>query len=445
MKKKILYAGLAAIILLTGCIFFRSTHINEQAVSVQHPRYVIIGCSAAGFFAATELAKLEPKGIITCISEEAALPYNKTTLHAVVSGKKEAKDSFLRPKNNLTNKINFLQNTKIIAINRNNKTLTFGDKQSIPYDKLLIATGAEPFVPAHLKDTLQLENIVVYNTLDDVELILKHVSERAHARVLIVGAGIRSLELADGLLKRNENIKLTVVNRSDRFLGNSSDDAADGFIKNRLATKGINFLAPLGVLEIKPNNHSYSVRLTNNQEIPADLVVFAMGTKPRSALAHAANIILLENGSIKVDDELRTSDPNIFAAGDVISFQNPFGPDIQMSNKWRAAKTQGRIAAQNMASGHKAYHHEIPAHISSFFGFKVIISGDVRSAPLTSSFIDTNKQHYFRLVLNNERIQAFILLWDQKAHAPNILYVRKKLLHQTPVSREELKANLMRR
>jgi NAD(P)H-nitrite reductase large subunit len=433
MNKKLKFTAFLLIVFGVGCSLFQG-FCKSSANANMH--YVVIGCSAAGFYAAKELVKLGKNIRVSCISEENSNPYNKTQFHSYVAKKGQRSSRVDLSKGNSPN-LEFILGAKVIAIDSANKTISFADNKTISYDKLLIATGARPFVPPHLSALLPTSKIRFYNTKDDVNAILDVVDNNLSAHVVIVGAGIRSLELSDGLKRRNSNIKITILNRSAQFLGEHGDVGSDEFIIKRLKEADINFIAPANIKNVSEHENKLKIGHEGG-ELLADLMVFALGTVSNSELAKSAQLELYADGSIKVDNQLKTTNKDIYAAGDVAGFKNPLGEGWVRSAKWRSSKQQGQIAAANMLGQHRTYKHEPAAFMSSFFGMKAVVSGNVRSRPLNSSLTKAETKRYLRYVLEDKRLKGFMTIWDKGQKRPNIFLLRRKLNGQGPVSAAEL-------
>jgi NAD(P)H-nitrite reductase large subunit len=436
MKKYILIFGMFAIVLSGSCFYQYS---GKGMTTLPHPsRQVIVGCSAAGFYAAKQLQKLSKHNHVICLSEEADRPYDRTAIDDVLSGKKQAEKITLKGFGKPNTDIDFRLSSKVVALDRQNKTVRLADNSLIAFDKLLIATGARPSIPENLKATLLWENVLHFNTQEDVRNILKIVSNKN--RVLIVGAGLVSLELADALKKQNSQIQLTMLNRSSGFLGRGGDESADKFILARLNKASVAFLAPRTIVSLtKDHNDVLSAKLDNGQIVETDLVIFAMGVTPNSEFAKEAGIKVGANGAIAVNGELQTNDPNIFAAGDVAGFKNPITGEMVANSKWRAAREQGQIAAKNMMNRHAKYEFEVPAYISSFFGIKVFLAGDVRGAPDNEhSIINEDSRHYYRYILKDHRLMAMTMLWDKEISRPPVFSLRRKLLNRSRINPQDL-------
>lgn len=426
MHRKLIFVCVTLAILAAGCFIYKSVPSSLS----QQTRYVVIGCSAAGFNAARELMKGAPNAHVMCLSEETVAPYDKTALHGLVKGKPKKLEL---QSSKSCHAVNVQGGKKVIELDRTNKRLKLADNSIVPYDKLLIATGARPYQPEHIKHACASRGVVFYNTLDDVQYIIERLHAQPTATVLIAGAGIRSLELADGLRSRFPKATITLLNRSARLLGAHGDDNTDRIIAQRLKQSGITFLAPAVVRDVNVTDTGYMVKLEDDRGLAADLIVFNQGTTPNSALAKAAGLAVFDNDAISVDSELMTSDPNIFAAGDVAGFKNPLGDGVVRSNKWRAAKEQGKIAARNMLGKHVHYRHEPSAFVTSFLGMKGLMSGDVRQAPRAVSRVFGDDARYAHLVVNNDKLKAFVFVWERSQQRPDVLDLRRALINQSPV------------
>lgn len=436
MKKIIASLLLGTILITIGCVGYRVLRKAETDPAQKHPQLVIIGCSAAGFAAAKEMRRHDGRASVSCISEEAFHPYDKTKIHAYVSGKKGADALSLKPDS--TSMVGVLVRGKVISFDRTKRRLKLMDGQVLPYDKLLLATGATPYAPPEIEALMPSPRINFYNSRSDIESIISFIAQHPAARVAILGAGIRALELADGLKARFANVSLALINRSARFLGESSDDGADALIRERLEARGVQVLAPVALHSLAQNGNEFRFAIDGGTTQSFDFLVVALGTTPNSGLAKDAGIEVLKNGAIKVDEYLTTSDPHIFAAGDVAGFSNPLGQGTIANAKWRAAEQQGETAAKNMVGRQQVYRHEPAAFITSFFGMKAVISGNTRQKPLAVSAINSDRNHYFRAVVENERLNAFVFLWDKKQPRPNIMQLRRALLKQRPVRAMDL-------
>ncbi len=432
MHKKLKYLSLIAILFCAGCLVYQG--INKPNPSDKNQQFVVIGCSAAGFYAAKDLAKSGAK--VICISEENSKPYKKTSFHSYIA-KKGQNSSRIDLIKGTTKGIEFLLGAKVVAINSDEKKIIFADSKTLSYDKLLIATGARPQVPPSITQALPTLRIRFYNTREDLNAILSAVDENPRLTIAIIGAGIRSLELADGLKRRHTTLNINILNRSAQFLGVHSDATADEFIAKRIREAGVNFIAPASITSIEEKEKKFTLSYEKGH-VEADLIVFAIGTVPNSEIAKSAGLELNQDGSIKVTDAMRTSNPAIYAAGDVAGLKNPQSNDGVRTPKWRTAKEQGQIAAANMLGKNLRYRYEIPAFISSFFGMKTVMSGDVRAKPMNGSAIKAEKNRYSRYVLEEQRLKAFISIWDKGQKRPNIFLLRRKLLDQSPVDPAEL-------
>jgi NAD(P)H-nitrite reductase large subunit len=425
ISKKIIFLSLSSIMIFIACFLcnykFDKNPFNKQK------HYVIIGCSAAGFYAAKELVKLDKYGLITCIGEDESI-YKKTSLKSFIKGTKSFARLNLRKKTNDPERINFLFKEKVVAINRQEKMIILKNAKTIRYDKLLIATGAKPRIPKRLAHTLSWPGVVTYNNKNDVDTILLRTQVPLNPDVVIMGAGIRSLELADAIKKRNIGANITIINRTSHFLGDNGDNYTDQLIKERLSSNDINFLAPVLIKSIsKQKSGQFLVDLDKGQTILADLVIYAMGTAPRNELAKRAKIALNPDGGVNVDDKLKTNDLNIFAAGDVVSFKNSLQEQWVRNKKWSFAKKQGKIAARNMWGLKESYRHLPTAQKVSFFGMKAFFAGEIRNKSRKNLISHDGDSFHFHGILQDDQIISLILLWDEEKISFNLPLLKQSL------------------
>lgn len=418
------------VLFISSCSYINFRLQKSRELTSKNQHYVIIGCSAAGYHAAKKLAFGQKNARVTCISDEKSTPYDKTKLHQYVS---KAYDSKKIELNFWGNKLNFnlLTDTKVTNLDKLNKKLSLANGSSIAYDKLLIATGARSYVPDIFLPYISSSNLKFYNSKADIDAITDYVDNNPKAKIAILGAGIRSLELADGLKKRSSNVSISLFNRSMRFFGDLGDQKVDEMLLKSLAKANVNLFAPAVVNKVK-NGTQFTIE-TNLGKYSFDIIVLALGTIPNSELAKQ-QVELNPDNSIKIDRYLRTSDPNIFAAGDVVSFKDHIGGGINRSAKWMAAKSQGEIAATNMLGDSNEYKYEQPVFFTSFFGVKVILSGKARLQTFDKSYVKSDENSYQRLVVENNRITSCALLWNKNGRKPNVFYIRKKIIDQSPIN-----------
>ncbi|MCZ7485864.1 FAD-dependent oxidoreductase [Rhizobium rhizogenes] len=300
---------------------------------------VIIGAGEAGTRAAFTLRDTGFDGDITLVGAEPHPPYERPPLskplEAAVRMKPICADGALAAA-----RIAYLQGVSATRINAKDRLVMLDDGRTLGYDRLLVATGAQPRTLA-CPGAAQALN---FRTHADAEVIFSRAD--TGARIAIIGGGLIGMELAAVL--RGKGLTVSVIEAAARPLGRAVPPRFAEKIHARHRDEGVHFHLGQGVSEITPE----AVLLTNGVRVPADIVVSAIGVVPNIALAQAAG--LATGNGILTDAFLRTSDPQIFAAGDCAAVSQAAGGHIRFES-WRNARSQAEIAARNSLGANEAF------------------------------------------------------------------------------------------
>ncbi len=317
-------------------------------------KYVIIGGVAAGASAAARLRRLDEKAEITLLEKGDTISYANCGLPYHVGGviADRAKLSVMPPaKFTSWFNVNVRTNAEATAINRKDKTVsvrTPDGEEEISYDRLLIATGAAPAGETYTDATHP--HVAHLWTISDMDRVISKLSSAS--RVIVVGAGFIGLEVAENL--RNRGLEVVLIQRGGHVLPTLDAEMAKP-LAGELRELGVDLRTGQTVSEYVERPDGITAVLGNGERLDAQLAIVATGVRPRSELAMAAGLEIGPRGHIVVDDHLRTSDPNIYAAGDVIEVVDPvFGGKTAIALAGPANK-QGRIAADNMSGGSSTY------------------------------------------------------------------------------------------
>ncbi|MGB3140660.1 MAG: FAD-dependent oxidoreductase, partial [Aestuariivirga sp.] len=237
---------------------------------------------------------------------------------------------------------NFLRGSAATAIDRSAKTVVLADGKKIPYDRLLIATGAEP---RRLSQAGAERALLLRDFADSIKIRSEFIGGKS---VAIIGGGFIGLELAASAAKRG--CRVTVIEAQPRILMRGVPPEIAARIAARHAEAGVAILTSAVITEIGPDR----VLLSDGRQIPADILIAGIGAAPRVKLAESAGLAL-DNG-IACNTYLQTSDPHIFAVGDCCSFPHPiFGNERLRLEAWRNASDQASVAVENILGGHRPY------------------------------------------------------------------------------------------
>jgi 3-phenylpropionate/trans-cinnamate dioxygenase ferredoxin reductase subunit len=305
---------------------------------------VVAGAGKAAASAIVGLREHGWTGPITLIGEEMIAPYDRPPLSKeAISGGQEPEPVFILDASILSSlDVTFLAGSPAVAIDRAEKIVVTGDGRRVSYEKLLIATGARARkLPLNGGEKLlTLRDFPDATALRDAFLPGRPIA--------IIGGGFIGLELAASASKRGSSV--TVIEAQPRIMMRGVPESIAHRMAERHASAGVNVITRASVERIEDG----AIVLGGGQRIAAEIAVAGVGAVPETSLAQSAGL-KTDNG-IACDHEMRTSDPDIFAAGDCCSF-----PHVLYDNRrirleaWRSAQEQGAVAAQNMLGGRVRY------------------------------------------------------------------------------------------
>jgi 3-phenylpropionate/trans-cinnamate dioxygenase ferredoxin reductase subunit len=310
---------------------------------------VIIGAGECGARAASALREHGYQGPVTLVGDEPHHPYERPPLSKDMLSLADAPPPkwVSTPEIFAEKGIACITGKSAVAIDRAARTVDFADGMSLPYEKLLLATGA---VPRRLALAEQPgERIAYLRTFGDALAIRDHL--RPGRRVAIVGGGFIGLELAASARKRGAEV--TIIEAQPRILMRGVPEEIAAIVAARHLAEGVELICGVGLTAITSRQDGVRVELSDGRAIDADLAVIGIGATPVTQLAESAGMTL-DNG-IAVDEFLRTSDPDIYAAGDCCSFPLAiYGGRRVRLESWRNAQDQGTLAARNMIGAGEA-------------------------------------------------------------------------------------------
>ena len=277
---------------------------------------VVIGNGMAGVRTVEELLKIAPDLYdITVFGAEPHPNYNRIMLSPVLAGEQTVDDIILNPVAWYANHgIALHMGKAVTAVDRRTRTVTAADGTQARYDRLLLATGSQPFVlpvPGH-----DLDGVISYRDIADTNAMIE--AARTHRHAVVIGGGLLGLEAANGLNQRGMNV--TVVHLGDWLLERQLDREAAGLLEAELRTRGLDFAlsAQTSACLADDSGRVRAVQLKDGREIPADLVVMAAGVRPDVRLATAMGLECQRG--VLVNDTLQTlTDPRIYAVGECVS------------------------------------------------------------------------------------------------------------------------------
>ena len=367
-------------------------------------KLVCIGNGMAGMRVVEELLNLAPdKYEITVFGAEPYGNYNRILLSPVLAGEKTIDDIILNDEQwYRDNGITLYKGEKVVSIDRVRRQVHSANGITSDYDRLLLATGSNPFiipVPGHT-----LPGVVSFRDIKDVHAMLETAGQ-GQKQAVVIGGGLLGLEAANGLLK--QGLQVTVVHLLDTLMEMQLDKPAATLLQRSLEERGLTFLMEMQTAEILGDDHVTGVRFQPGQEIPADLVVMAVGIRPNITLAKEAGLHC-ERG-IVVTDTLQTFDPAIYAVGECVQHRGKvYGLVAPLFE-------QAKVCANHLADlGYSRYEGSITSTKLKVTGIDLFSAGDFLGNEETEEIIfqDPSQGIYKKLVIKDNRIQGAVMYGD---------------------------------
>jgi nitrite reductase (NADH) large subunit len=370
-------------------------------------RYVIIGASAAGCKAAETLRRYAPKSPITVISDEPQPLYSRPLLTYVLSGEVSPEQVWLKgPAYFREWGLDPVLGEAVVGVDPAAHAVHLLGGRSMPYDRLLIASGARPRLLGLPGE--DLAGVFTLRTLADWQRLAAGLPQEG--RVVVVGAGPVGLKAAEALRRRG--LVVSLVEAEGQPLPLLVDGTAAGLLKQALKGMGIELhlnARPAAVLGA--NGRVRAVALADGGEIPCQAVLFSIGVAPNVEFLAGTN--LAGPDGIPVDHQMGTADPDICAAGDCAYPYHILTGKRAGYHIWPAAVAQGRVAGANLAGAGLPYDGLLPQNSLSLRGFHIITGG---RGPLdaagceTVSELDQRRGHYRSLIYREGRLVGLTLV-----------------------------------
>lgn len=363
---------------------------------------VVIGNGMAGCRAVEELLARDPHRYrVTIFGAEPHVNYNRIMLSPVLAGEKTFEQIVINDADwYAQNAIELVSGDPVVAIDRAARTVTARSGRVTGYDRLLIATGSDPFIiPVPGKD---LPGVIGFRDMKDVDHMLAAAERGGDA--VVIGGGLLGLEAAHGLSLRG--MKVTVLHIMPTLMERQLDEAAGWLLKSALEARGQTILTGADTAEIVGSKHVEGVRLKDGTLIPASLVVMAVGIRPSVALARDAGLAV--GRGIQVDDHMVTSDPAILAVGECVEHDgNVYGLVAPLWDMCRAL-------ADGLTDAHSGYRGSVTSTKLKVAGLDVFSAGDFSGGDGAEDIVlrDASRGIYKRVVVKDDRIVGAVLYGD---------------------------------
>lgn len=362
-------------------------------------RHLIIGSGPAGVIAAETLRKAEPAAEITLLCGEAGPPYARMAIPYLLKGEIDEVGTHIRKgaDHYASLRIQLVQ-ARAQAVNTTARTVDLGEGRSLPYDRLLIATGSRPSleqIPG-----IGLPGVHSCWTLEDARTIL--AKARPGTRIVQMGAGFVGCIIMEGLLSRG--VDLTILVRSGYMVRRMMNATASGLIQHWCEAKGVKILTHTQPNGLSSKGGVLQVDLGDGRVLPADMYLSAVGVDPNLEFLAGSGIELGQG--ILVDVQLQSSVPGVFAAGDVAEATDCLTGKRQLNAIQPNAVEQGRIAALNMAGHGVRFKGSFVFNVLTTLGLASSSFGEWQGVPGGESceVLDASRYRYMNLQFDGDRL-----------------------------------------
>ncbi|SHE51496.1 Pyridine nucleotide-disulphide oxidoreductase [Thermoanaerobacter uzonensis DSM 18761] len=371
-------------------------------------RIVIIGNSVAMVGAVEAIRKYDTSSEIIVISDETYNVYSRPLISYYLGNLVSEDKMIYREKDFYRkNKVETVFGIKAISIDERKKEVHLENGDSISFDKLLIATGGKPIIPP--VEGLNKKNVHTFIKMDDAKKLKE--AAKPGSKAVIVGGGLIGFKAAEGL--HHLGVDVTIVELADRILSTILDAEGASLVSQSLQNDGIKIITGTTVDKIIGDEYVKGVLLKNGQELEADNLIIAIGVVPNVDVVKNTSISI--NRGILVDNTMKTSVEDVYAAGDVAEGYDMLVESNRVVPIWPNGYMQGEIAGLNMIGINKSFKGIFPMNSIGYKNTNMITAGITN--PQQQEFeiiskIDHNRKYYKKFVVKENRLVGFILIND---------------------------------
>ncbi|UPK91897.1 hypothetical protein LCI18_002832 [Fusarium solani-melongenae] len=322
-------------------------------MSETQKRLVVVGLGMVGIAFIEKLLKYDATAkeySVTVLGEEPYLAYNRVGLTSFFEHRK-IENLYMNPAEWYTEaegSLNYHINTRATSINTDDKTVECANGETYPYDILVLATGSDAILPRGLPGH-DANGVFVYRTIDDLKKLIEFADSKHGTNGVVVGGGLLGLEAAKAMLDLERFNRIRLLEKAPYVLSRQLDDVAGKMVVDQVSQLGVDVMLGKGVSRIKTDeeNNLTGVVFEDAQEIDCSTLCFAVGVKPRDDLARVSGLEVGQRGGIVVNDDLRTSMPEIYAIGECASWRGMayglIAPGVEMAEVLAFNLTQAKL------------------------------------------------------------------------------------------------------
>jgi NAD(P)H-nitrite reductase large subunit len=395
----------------------------------QTRRYVILGNGIAGQTAAEELRKGDADASIVIVAAERHPLYNRVALPRYLRGQVRREKVFMRTvedyaKQNL--EIHF--ETWATEIDARDKVVSTNSGQKLKYDALLIATGGRP-KPPPWSGSDEVSACLGFQTIDDTDAIIEKAD--ASERVLVMGGSFIGYELAEGVSYRKK-AKVTWIMRGPWFLRYVLDEEGGLLVRQLGEAQEVEFITSDEVQKFSRSNGRCIGETVNGKKVEFDLLTYGVGLDYYHEPVNGTGIQL--DKGIVTDSKLRTSAPDVYAAGDIAVFYDLMVERHNQMGTWDNAEAHGKVAARNMAGGDEDFF-DVPTYTTTMFGSTLAVAGvtpDVQPDLESVRTFSYDEKFYRKLFFKDDRLVGAIMIGPPKGRKKLIEIMRSRQKIERP-------------
>jgi len=378
-------------------------------------KIIIIGGVAAGATAAAKVRRISPTAEIIMLEAGPDISFANCGLPYFIGGDIKSRSKLILQSPESFNEqygVEVHTHTIVSSIDRvahlvKTMDTRSGEQKTFEYTKLIMAQGGRPITPT--LPGADLDHVFTLWTLEDMDKISYHLEEKKPKNAVVVGGGFIGLEMVEALVKRG--LKVNVVEMMPHVMALMEAEIA-GFIENELLSIGVGIHTSAGVTRIMPR----SVKLDNGKILDADMVLLSIGVRPTLQLAKEAGLEIGEAGGLLVNSQLQTSDPDIFAAGDMVEIEHRVNGKKVRIPLAGPANRQGRIAAENVLGGDHHYKGALGTSVVRVFEAVAGTTGfslkQARAAGMDADAVVVHKEHHTSYYPGAETVTT-MLIYDR--------------------------------
>lgn len=376
-------------------------------------RVVIVGAVALGPKVAARVMRLDPSAEVKLLDKDYIISYGGCGIPYYIGGDVADLEGLRSTSAHVLRDSQFFKNAKCVdvlhaealAIDRRSKTLkirhqTDGKEENLPYDKLVLATGAAPVQPP--LPGVDLPGVSVVANLHHAKVIKDMIAKGQVESAVVIGGGAIGLEMAEALTDL-WGVETTLVEMMDQLLPPAFGPDMALLIKNHMTEKGVRVLLSERVTRILGDKQKGVQAVeTGNGQIPCQLVILAVGVRPNSTLAREAGLAVGRFGGIRVDERLRTSDPDIYAGGDCVEILHKVSGETVHMPLGSLANRQGRVIGTNITGGWGHFGGTVGTFCLKVFDFGIARAGLTERQAAAAGFdpvhavvVQSDRAHFY--------------------------------------------------